>query len=141
MNNSYSNTHIIRLERTIFQALNYNIINRDDLLIDEVGIYLESLKNIVITECFDLLKRISFDVLELTFQNPCLYRLSKLNKTLLCAAIINTAFILITKTVGPNVFTIKLQLIAQIKLHDLNELTQKVLKNSLGKDTYKKYDF
>jgi len=55
--NIFNNSMIIKTEKLILQNINYNLLLRDRLIVDRIGLYLESIKNLIISSSFESLKK------------------------------------------------------------------------------------
>jgi hypothetical protein len=122
-------------------VLNYEVVNRDTLLSDKVGLLASSLGNIIEEKYLELFYNLCEEISEITFQSKSLIALSKSNLTLLGAAIVNASFIIITKLSGNNILLIRLCSIANLEKDEVREVTHKVLKNTLGKELYQRFEF
>lgn len=139
--NSYSNSNVLTQESQILNALNFNIMDRESLLIDKIGMICEILKAIFDYQFYEFLAEVSFEISDIIFESQPLryYELNK--KMLLAAGIINTSFVIITKTTGVTPLVIRLALIILVTTDEIMAITDKVLKFVLGKEIYKKFTF
>ncbi len=117
------------------------MVNRDTLLSDKVGLLAASLANIIEENYHDLFFNLCEEIVEITFQSKSLVALSRTNISLLSAAIVNSSFIIITKMSGNNILLIRLCSISGLEKDEVREVTHKVLKNTLGKDLYQRFEF
>lgn len=108
---------------------------------DKVGLLAASLGNIIDEKYLELFYNLCEEIVEISFQSKSLTLLSKSNLTLLAAAIVNSSFIIITKVSGNNILLIRLCSIASLEKDEVREVTHKVLKNTLGKELYQRFEF
>jgi hypothetical protein len=139
--NSYSNSNVLNQESHILNTFNFNVMDREVLLIDKIGMLCENLKAIFDIQFYEFMSEVSFEISDLVFESQQLryYELNK--KMLLAAGIINTSFVIITKTTGVTPLVIRLALIVLVTTDEIMAITDKVLKFVLGKDIYKKFTF
>ena len=139
--NSFSNIDIITQERKILDFLEFKVINRDELLLDKVGILCENVKNILNKELIDDFNEICLESTDLIFENEYMRFIEMNYKYFLAAGIINSCFIILTKTTGITPLVIRLSIIVNCSSEDILLLTEKILKILLGKETFKKFNF
>lgn len=139
--NSYSNDDIKKTEIIILKTIDYKSINRDYMLIDKVGVLCENLKPIIEDNIFEYFVDISYDITDLVISNPGV-RYYDINYQLVIAcAVVNTSFIIITKTTGVTPLVIRLSLLCKISTDEIIIKSEKILKVVLGKDIFKKFSF
>jgi hypothetical protein len=139
--NSYSNIDIINQERKILEFLDFKVINRDELLLDKVGILCENVKNIINKELIDDFNEICFESTDLIFENEYMRFIEMNYKLFLAAGILNSCFIILTKTTGITPLVIRLSILINCSSEDILLLTEKILKVLLRKETFKKFNF
>ena len=95
---SYNNTQLLQAERKLLEIINYDMFVRDSLLTDRVGLFLESVRQLMNNEEFDKLQEMCFNIADLLFENPSL--LKDLSLSLIACTIIYSAIVIATKKFG-----------------------------------------
>lgn len=139
--NTYSNSDILNHEKYIISSLGYNVINRDELLLDKAGVVLEMVKNIIIHEVYSFLYDLVGECCDLIYESQY-FRFIDVNFNMfLSIGIVNCSFVILTKTTGTTPLLYRLSQIGMVSIEDIVLLTEKLLKFILGNEVYKKYNF
>lgn len=105
----YNNSMILNMELTILNTLDYDLFFRDELIVDRVGVYLESIRFLLEEKDFEKFSELTFKLSDLIYEDMYLVKTSNFN--LLCAALIQSALVISTKREGKMPITIRCKLI------------------------------
>jgi hypothetical protein len=143
---SYNNFQILQMEKVLLSVVEYDLFVRDNLLVDRVGLFLETVRFLIDEEDYLKFCDLCFSISNLTLENMKLHKENSLQ--LLACSIIQAALLISTKKDGKLPITIKcisyyeiVSLTAQVKVDDILNLSKKIVKHCLGKDIYRKYTF
>ena len=101
----YTNKMIIKTEKQIFKVFNYNLMIRDYLLEDKVGLFLEYIQDLLLYDDFVSLTKISFNICLLLFEKIEIIRNNQI--CYLAASIIQSALVIAIKKDGNFPVTMK----------------------------------
>jgi hypothetical protein len=101
----YNNSMILDSENIVLRVLNYDLFVRDHLIIDKVGLYLESIRFLIDDNDFERFKDICFKISDLIFEEYELVKGNNLN--LLCAGLIQAALVIAVRRDGKLPITIR----------------------------------
>ncbi len=100
---------VINTEKIILKLLNYDLFVRDRLIVDRIGLYLESMRFLIEENDFDKFKDLTFKVSDLLFEDLTFIKETEFN--LLCASIIQASLVIAIKRDGKLPITVKCKII------------------------------
>ena len=96
--NIYNNSMVLNSEKIILKVLNYDLFIRDKLIIDRLGLYLESIRFLLPVKDFTKFHELANKITDLIYEDFSFVKEVDLN--LLCSGIIQAALIFATKRDG-----------------------------------------
>ncbi len=101
----YNNTMILDSEKIVLKVVNYDLFVRDHLIVDKLGLYLESIRFLVNSSDFEKFKDLCFKLSDLVFEEYELVKANSLN--LLCSGLIQAALVISVRREGKLPITIR----------------------------------
>ncbi len=101
----YNNTTVLCAENIVLKMLNYDLFVRDRLIIDRVGLYLESARFLIDGKDFDKFSELCYKVSDLIFEDSSILKENEFS--LLCAAVIQASIVIATRREGKLPITIR----------------------------------
>ena len=143
---SYNNHQILEMEKKLMSVIEYDLFVRDNLIVDRVGLFLESIRYLVDEKDYEKFCSLCFNITNLVFENISILKENGLQ--LSACSIIQAGLLISTKKDGKLPITIKcilmlykVSVIAQVKVEDILAVSKKIVKHCLGKEIYKKFTF
>lgn len=102
---SYNNFQILQMEKILLSVIQYDIFVRDNLLVDRIGLYLETVKFLIDEEDYVKFCDLCFSMANLTFENISLLQENGLHLT--ACSVIQGALLISTKKDGKLPITLK----------------------------------
>lgn len=104
----YNNSMVLNAENIVLKMVNYDLFVRDKLIVDRVGLYLESIRFLISAKDFDKFTELCFKITDLLYEDTKIIKETDFN--LLCAGIIHASMIIAIKRDGKLPMTIKCML-------------------------------
>lgn len=101
----YNNQMVLKCERTLLNILDYDLFIRDNLIVDRVGLYLESVRYLLDPQDFSIFTDICFKLTDLIHEDMKIIKDNDF--VLLCAAVIQASLVIATKRDGKMPITLK----------------------------------
>ena len=105
----YNNSMVLDAEKTVLKMVNYDLFVRDKLIVDRVGLFLESLRLLIAPKDFDKFAELCFKITDLIYEDTQLIKEADFN--LLCSAVIHASLVIAIKRDGKLPMTIKCKII------------------------------
>ena len=143
---SYNNHQILEMEKKLMSIIEYDLFVRDNLIIDRVGLFLESIRPLIDENDYENFCNLCLKITNLLFENISFLKDNQL--PIMACSIIQAGLLISTKKDGKLPITIKrnfmfelVSVIAQVKVEEILALSKKIVKHCLGKEIYKKFTF
>lgn len=135
----YNNSMVLNCEIYILKIIDFDLFLRDNLLVDKIGLYLESIRLLLKEDDFKKFSSLCFKISNLIYED---FRLIKgIEFNLLCASIIQAGLVIATKREGKLPVTIKVSIVSGCQEENILKCAKKIIKHCLGKNVYKQFNF
>jgi hypothetical protein len=135
----YNNKMVMKCEADILKTLNYDLFIRDCTINNKVGLYLETIRDYFENKDFLILKETTEEFIKLLYEDMKLIK--NLDIDFLSVSIIQAAFMMCSMEEGKTPLLLKLALLSQFKEEDICIASKKIIKNVLGNEIYKMFNF
>lgn len=135
----YNNKMVLKCETDILKTLNYDFFIRDNTISNKVGLYLETVRDYFEEKDFLILKETTEEFIKLLYEDMKLIRNCDLD--FLSVSIIQASFMMCSMEEGKTPLLLKLALLSGIKEEDICIISKKIIKNVLGNEIYKMFNF
>ena len=135
----YNNKMVLKCEADILKTLNYDLFIRDYTINNKVGLYLETISDYFEKRDFLILKETTEEFIKLLYEDMKLIK--NLDIDFLSVSIIQAAFMMCSMEEGKTPLLLKLALLSQFKEEDICIASKKIIKNVLGNEIYKMFNF
>ena len=135
----YNNKMVLKCEADILKTLNYDLFIRDYTINNKVCLFLETVRDFFENNDFFILKETTEEFIKLLYQDMKLIRNYDLD--FLSVSIIQAAFMMCSMEEGKTPLLLKLALLSGFKEEEICIASKKIIKNVLGNEIYKMFNF
>jgi hypothetical protein len=135
----YNNKMVMKCETDILKVLNYDLFIRDNTINNKVGLYLETVRDFFENKDFMILKETTEEFIKLLYEDMKLIRNCDID--LLSVSIIQASFMMCSMEEGKTPLLLKMALLSGFKEEDICIISKKIIKNVLGNEIYKMFNF
>ena len=135
----YNNKMVLKCESDILKTLNYDFFIRDYTINNKVGLYLETIRDFFENNDFLILKDTTEEFIKLLYEDMKLIRNYDID--FLSVSIIQAAFMMCSMEEGKTPLLLKLALLSGYKEEEICIASKKIIKNVLGSEIYKMFNF
>ena len=135
----YNNKMVLKCETDILKTLNYDLFIRDNTINNKVCLYLETVRDFFENKDFLVLKETTEEFIKLLYEDMKLIRNCDID--FLSVSIIQAAFMMCSMEEGKTPLLLKLSLLSKVKEEDICIFSKKIIKNVLGNEIYKMFNF
>lgn len=136
---SYNNAIVLSCENHLLRNLNYDLYLRNTLLSDKVGLYLECIRNYYTEKDFSFINKTTQDFIKMLYLDMKLIKSIQFN--LLAVSVIQAVILISSLEEGRNPVNLKLAALTGYSVNEIMDTGKKVLKNVLGHEAYKMFNF
>ena len=135
----YNNKMVLKCEAEILRTLNYDLFIRDNTIVNKVYLYLETVRDFFENKDFLIVKDTTEEFIKLLYEDMKLIRNYKID--FLSVSIIQAVFMMCSMEEGKTPLLLKLALLSGFKEEEICILSKKIIKNVLGTEIYKMFNF
>ena len=135
----YNNKMVLKCEADILKTLNYDLFTRDNTINNKVCLYLETIKDFFENKDFLILKETTEEFIKLLYEDMKLIKNYDID--FLSVSIIQAAFMMCSMEEGKTPLLLKLALLSGFKEEEISIISKKIIKNVLGNEIYKMFNF
>ena len=135
----YNNKMVLKCEAEILKTLNYDLFIRDNTINNKVCLYLETIRDFFENKDFLILKETTEEFIKLLYEDMKLIKNYDID--FLSVSIIQAAFMMCSMEEGKTPLLLKLALLSGFKEEEICIISKKIIKNVLGNEIYKMFNF
>ena len=135
----YNNKMVLKCEADILKTLNYDLFMRDNTINNKVCLYLETIRDFFENKDFLILKETTEEFIKLLYEDMKLIKNYDID--FLSVSIIQAAFMMCSMEEGKTPLLLKLALLSGFKEEEISIISKKIIKNVLGNEIYKMFNF
>ena len=135
----YNNKMVLKCEAEILKTLNYDLFIRDNTINNKVCLYLETIRDFFENKDFLILKETTEEFIKLLYEDMKLIKNYDID--FLSVSIIQAAFMMCSMEEGKTTLLLKLALLSGFKEEEICIISKKIIKNVLGNEIYKMFNF
>ena len=135
----YNNKMVLKCEADILKTLNYDLFMRDNTINNKVCLYLETIRDFFENKDFLILKETTEEFIKLLYEDMKLIK--NYDNDFLSVSIIQAAFMMCSMEEGKTPLLLKLALLSGFKEEEISIISKKIIKNVLGNEIYKMFNF
>ena len=135
----YNNKMVLKCEADILKTLNYDLFMRDNTINNKVCLYLETVRDFFENKDFLILKETTEEFIKLLYEDMKLIKNYDID--FLSVSIIQAAFMRCSMEEGKTPLLLKLALLSGFKEEEISIISKKIIKNVLGNEIYKMFNF
>lgn len=136
---SYNNALVLSCENHLLRSLNYDLYLRNAMLSDKVGLFLECIKNYYDEKDFLFISKTTGNFIKMLYIDMKLIKNVQFN--LLAVALIQAVILISSLEEGSNPVNLKLAALTGYSVNEITDTGKKILKNVLGHEAYKMFNF